>query len=111
MYDENGIEDCDGCYIYWDVIFSHQLYTRLPIVDERLHDDKVNNQHAEKYRFEESEIFFEMLKAHMQKIIRESRQNVSSDVQWNYGEYFDLCELIAVTEEDGEDAILSSASG
>ena len=95
LYNEAEFEDMEDCYADWDVDFSKRLYSRLYKVHETLIEDKENNDFAEKYWFEESELFFEVFKIHLPKIVSAHRQGFPQDVQWYYGEYFDRCELIS----------------
>lgn len=94
LYNESETEDMDECTVDWDVVFTDQLYARIPKVKENLHTDKENNMLAEKYWHEEAEIFFRTIKDYLPKIIESCKQSVSADMQWHYGEYLDQCELI-----------------
>jgi len=95
LYNEAEFGDMEDCYVDWDVDFSKQLYSRLYKVREALREDIINNDLAEKYWYEESELFFESLKIHLPKIVDAHRQGLPQNVQWYYGEYFDRCELIS----------------
>ena len=91
LYDKADIEDLKECSADWSVLFSKTLYEAIPPTDGTTIIDEKYGILSEELWFKESELFFQALKSYMPEIIAKSRQGVSPDVQWHYGEYLDLC--------------------